>query len=214
MALQFTASKTDFEFLGLIDFESALNYQKIIHSERVINKKPDTTLGLIHLPCITIGRLGSNSDTLDCNHLPVYYTDRGGKVTYHGEGQLVVYFIWHIKGYGIKGFLDFLEEIIIATLIKLGINKEDFFKSLNARGVWIKNKKIASIGIGIRKWVSYHGISINIDKRIHEGFNKIIPCGMNANEICCLEHFGIKTNAFDVFKILVDLISGNGICKV
>jgi len=148
--------------------------------------------------------MGKGSEILEDKGLPVYFIERGGRVTYHGPGQLVVYFIWNIKNLGIKGFLDLLEEVTADTLKSMGVKEQNIRRNVNGRGVWIGDKKIASIGIAVKQWVAYHGLSINIDSRIHQGFDKISPCGMSSDEICCLEHFGIKADAEDVFRILTD----------
>jgi len=193
-------------FLNLISFKDAYQLQKKILAERIQGVCSDTTLGLIHKPCITVGRMEKRSEISEDKRLPVYFIERGGRVTYHGPGQLVVYFIWNIKKFGIKGFLDLLEETVVNTLKNMGVKEENIRRNVNGRGVWLKNKKIASIGVAIKKWVSYHGLSINIDKRIHQGFDRISPCGMSSREICCLEHFDIKVTPEEVFRILTSIL--------
>jgi lipoate-protein ligase B len=194
------------KFLGKISFKNCYDLQKELLQKKINEEIDDTILGLTHYPCITVGRQGNINDIKEKVNIPVYFIERGGRATYHGEGQLVCYFIWDIKNFGIREFLDFLEEIITLTLGKLEVSKSDIKRDLKGRGIWIKNKKIASIGISIKKWVSFHGISINIDKRIHTGFDLISPCGLNSEEICCLEHFGVNINAEETFKILVETV--------
>jgi len=199
---QLTLPDKKAQFLDLISFQDAYRMQKELLAERINGVSSDITLGLVHTPCITVGRMGGKSEISENSGLPVYFIERGGRVTYHGPGQLVVYFIWNIKGFGIRGFLDFLEDVAAGTLKNMGIEEKDIRKNLNGRGVWIRDKKVVSIGIAVKQWVAYHGISINIDSRIHAGFDKISPCGMSSDEICCLEHFGVKAGAEDVFNIL------------
>ncbi len=118
---------------------------------------------------------------------PVCFTDRGGKVTYHGPGQLVIYVIMNIKPLGVKGYLDFLEKSIVWLLIRLGVPENTIATNLRGRGIWVNGKKVCSMGIGIRRWISYHGVSINLDKRVHEGFKVIVPCGLQSEEISSLQ---------------------------
>lgn len=192
------------KFLGKISFQDSYVLQKELLKKRINNEIDDIVLGLAHFPCVTVGRSGSGEDIKQGINIPVYFIERGGKATYHGEGQLVCYFIWNIKKYGIRDFLDLLEGVIALTLGKLGVDKNDISMNLKGRGVWIKNKKIASIGIAIKKWVSFHGISINLDKGIQKGFNLISPCGMDSSEMGSLEDFGVKAPAEQVFEILVN----------
>lgn len=198
--------KTEIIFLGEVFFEDCYFLQKYLWEQCILNRKKNFVLVLIHQPCITAGRQTPKDWSPQGISLPVFYIERGGGLTYHGEGQLVIYFIWDIKEYGIKAFMDLLEDIIALFLEKVGIASSLIVKNKKGRGVWIKDKKVACLGIAIRKWVSLHGISINLRKDIHSGFNLILPCGLSPQQICCLEHHGILLNEFEAFKIIEDII--------
>ena len=166
---------------------AAYRIQQRLVEEKINNPcYPDFILGLSHHPCFTVGRMGEISD-IKSRDFPVYFTDRGGKVTYHGPGQLVIYMIMNIKPLGVKGYLDFLEKNIVRLLTRLGIPENAIATNLRGRGIWVNGKKVCSLGIGIRKWISYHGVSINLDKRVHEGFKVIVPCGLQSEEISSLQ---------------------------
>lgn len=193
------------KFQGLISFPEGYFLQRQLFNQRIKGEIEDTVLGLVHSPCITIGREGDRTALIGNVQLPVYFIERGGKATYHGRGQLVAYFIWEVKRYGIKKFLDLLEEILFYTLCRIGIPAQDIEKNLKGRGIWIAGKKVASIGISIKRWVSFHGLSLNLSKQIHPGFNMISPCGLSPAEICCLEHLGIEASAEETFALLVEV---------
>ncbi|HDI46144.1 MAG TPA: lipoyl(octanoyl) transferase, partial [Candidatus Omnitrophica bacterium] len=166
-------SEIKFWYLGKVDFLTAYHIQQELASEKISNPCCcDFILGVIHKPCITVGRMGKSTD-IKSQDFPIYFTDRGGKVTYHGPGQLVIYVIMNIKPLGVKGYLDFLEKNIVRLLTRLGIPENAIVTNLRGRGIWVNGKKVCSLGIGIRKWISYHGVSINLDKRVHQGFRAI-----------------------------------------
>ena len=135
-------------------------------------------MGEHHL-CYTFGR-GSNVDnllfSLEDNQYDVFKINRGGDVTCHMPGQLVIYMVLDLKNINkdLNWFLRKIEKIIVKSLrtFDINCNTKDGFT-----GVWIENKKIASIGIGCKRWVTINGFSINIDCEL-ENFNKIIPCGI------------------------------------
>ncbi len=180
-------SEIKFWYLGKVDFLTAYHIQQELASEKISNPCCcDFILGVIHKPCITVGRMGKSTD-IKSQDFPIYFTDRGGKVTYHGPGQLVIYVIMNIKPLGVKGYLDFLEKNIVRLLTRLGIPENAIVTNLRGRGIWVNGKKVCSLGIGIRKWISYHGVSINLDKRVHQGFRAIVPCGLRSEEISSLQ---------------------------
>lgn len=110
--------------------------------------------------------------------IQVYETERGGDVIYHGPGQLTVYPIINLDYFkkDIHLFLRFLEEVVISLLADFGI---DGMRNFGLTGVWVKNKKIASIGISVRHWITFHGLSININEYDLLNFGLIKPCGMD-----------------------------------
>lgn len=140
-----------------------------------------------HPPTITLGRLAKQENILVSpeylaqNGIQFFNIDRGGEVTYHGPGQLVAYPIFNLANHAkdLKKFLNNLEEVVIDFLLYFGIKGE---RRPGFTGAWVGNKKIASIGIGVKKWVAYHGIAININNDLRP-FNFIRPCGLQVEMI-------------------------------
>jgi lipoate-protein ligase B len=168
--------------LGMVEYGVAYQLQKKLHQQRVEGEIGDTLLLLEHPPTITVGKAGSTDNILvphEALHqkgIALYFVDRGGDVTYHGPGQLVGYPILDLSSRGgdLKRYVHNLEEVLIWTL-------EDF--SIKAArdpqhvGVWIGQKKIASIGLSVRDWVTMHGFSLNVCTRM-EDFSLIHACGL------------------------------------
>ncbi len=169
------------DFKKLIEYKEGLKLQKL-YEEKSLNGKTDFLLLLEHYPVITIGKSGNslnilfNEDALKNKGVSVYHTDRGGDVTYHGPGQLVGYPILNLRYYkkDVKWYVKSLEEILIKTLNEYSIKAEMITKLI---GVWVEEKKIASIGLRIRKWVTYHGFALNVNNDLTP-FSYIIPCGI------------------------------------
>jgi lipoate-protein ligase B len=168
--------------LGVVEYGAAYQLQKKIHEQRVAGEAGDTLLLLEHPPTITVGKAGKlenvlvSSETLERMGISFYFADRGGDVTYHGPGQLVGYPILDLssKGGDLKRYVRDLEEVLIRTLedfsIKAGRDPQHV-------GVWIGQKKIASIGLSIREWVTMHGFALNVCTNL-EHFSLINGCGL------------------------------------
>jgi lipoate-protein ligase B len=143
---------------------------------------PEALYFLEHTPVITLGRkakeehLLANRDQLVRMGIDVYEADRGGDVTYHGPGQLTAYPILNLKarGLAIRTYLRMIEDILIDTLAEYDITAKRIY---GLTGVWVNNEKIAAIGVGARRWVSYHGLALNVDPNMQH-FTHIIPCGI------------------------------------
>ncbi len=170
--------------LGLVDFESAWDFQKSIFL-RV--KQNEITCALIlcqHKPAITMGRRACKENILvskeDLERLKIriYKIERGGDVTYHGPGQLCAYPIVNLAYLkkDIHWFLRNLEVLLLEILSEFGIKAETL---VGLTGVWIKQRKIASIGIAIKNWITFHGISLNVKKYDLANFSLIRPCGLD-----------------------------------
>jgi lipoate-protein ligase B len=177
--------------LGLTDYKKAWDLQRDFWSRRVKGELPDLLVFLEHPHVITLGRRGNRSyliasqEVLDAMAIPVYHVERGGDVTYHGPGQLVVYPILDLKGYGYRliRYVDQLEEVILCTLKDFGMEgKKD---SLN-RGVWVSGEKIASLGVTIKRWVSFHGLALNYETDLSY-FDLIHPCGLAGKKMTSME---------------------------
>ncbi len=167
-----------------VDFESALNFMQA-RVEKIINNQAKQLIWILEHPEIyTAGISAKESDLLTKTEIPIFKTNRGGKYTYHGPKMKIIYVMLDLKKFfspsppDIAKFVQFLENWIIATLAEINIKGEI---KKDRVGIWVNHegqeKKIAAIGVKIRKWVSYHGIAINIDPELSR-FDNIIPCGI------------------------------------
>jgi lipoate-protein ligase B len=173
--------------LGLMDYQKAWDLQRQLWSKRVDESLPDLLLLLEHPHVITLGRRGNQShlhvspEELKRMGVSVFHVERGGDITYHGPGQIVAYPILSLKDYGYRviEFVDQLEEVIIRLLRDFGI--EGRRDSLN-RGVWVDGEKIASIGVAIKRWVSFHGLALNYATDL-KYFDLMNPCGLEGKKM-------------------------------
>jgi lipoyl(octanoyl) transferase len=166
------------EWLGRIDFQAGLRIQE----ERLddcLKRGEESVILLEHEPVYTIGRLLDKSSlrVADLLPYPVFETNRGGQATYHGPGQLVGYPILDLRARGrdLHCYLRKLEDLLIDLLKEFGIKGH---KLEGKTGVWVQDRKIASIGVGVRKWVTMHGFALNVASDL-SGFQSIIPCGLS-----------------------------------
>lgn len=170
--------------LGLVDFEEFCRFQKGIFQQVKGGLLKSAVILCRHYPVITAGRLANKKNILAGEEelkkrgIGFYAAERGGDVTYHGPGQLMVYPVFNLNYFkkDIRLFLRNLEYTAIQLLSELGLvaqTKPGF------TGVWLDNKKISSIGIAIRNWITYHGMSVNIKKDDLMNFSLIRPCGMD-----------------------------------
>ena len=173
-----------FRSLGLCDYQSTLDGMKShLASEPFTNE----IWFLEHDPVYTLGTAADKSHILNAKNIPVIQTDRGGEVTYHGPGQLVIYFMLDIK------YLELGPRSLVQSLQNFTKNLlEEFSIETNfidgAPGVYVEEKKIASIGLRISKGKSYHGISINVDMDLTP-FSHINPCGYEGLELAQIKNF-------------------------
>lgn len=164
--------------LGKVEFERTLGWQHGLVKLRREGMARDTIILVEHPPVITVGKDGhkENFEGLECKP---YFIERGGDVTYHGPGQLVVYFIFNLarRGRDIHDFMSKIQDGIIEALGELGITAR---KGEEHTGVWVENKKIASIGVAVKHWISFHGAAINLNTDLRD-FEQINPCGLEAD---------------------------------
>ena len=168
--------------LGVVEYGAAYQLQKKLHQQRARGEVEDTLLLLEHPPALTVGKAGSVEnilvprETLHQMGISLYFVDRGGDVTYHGPGQLVGYPILDLSSRGgdLKRYVRDLEEVLIRTLEDFSIKAG---RDLQHVGVWIDQKKIASIGLSIREWVTMHGFALNVSPNL-EHFSLINGCGL------------------------------------
>jgi lipoyl(octanoyl) transferase len=166
------------EWLGRIDYQTGLRIQDE-KLDNCLREGAESVLLLEHEPVYTIGRLPDKSSlrVIDQLPYPVFETNRGGQATYHGPGQLVGYPILDLRGRGrdLHRYLRKLEDLLIDLLLEFGIKGQ---KIEGKTGVWVEDRKIASIGVGVRKWVTMHGFALNVASDL-SGFLNIIPCGLS-----------------------------------
>lgn len=162
----------NFRNFGLIDYDNALDLMKKHIQEKEFKNE---IWFLEHNPVFTLGTAADKSHILDAGSIPIFQSDRGGEVTYHGPGQLIIYFLLDIKqlNLGPKSLVKTLQKFIQLLLEQYSIDS-NFVDG--APGVYIAEKKIASIGLRFSKGRSYHGVSINVDMDLSP-FLKINPCG-------------------------------------
>ncbi len=150
---------------------------------------PELIWLLEHPPLYTAGTSAKASDLLDIDRFPVYQAGRGGQYTYHGPGQLVVYVLLDLnkRGCDVRGHVCRLEEWVIAALATYGIQGE---RGEGRPGVWVKgggaDAKVAAIGVRVRRWVTYHGVAINICPDLSH-FSGIVPCGISDAGVTSVE---------------------------
>jgi len=157
-----------------------------------------------HPPVYTLGRNGDPAHILASTDIPVVESDRGGQVTYHGPGQLVAYILFDLNrlGIGVRSLVTGLENAVIATLSQYGIKAE---ARRDAPGVYVSAKKIASLGLRIRKGCSYHGLSLNVDMDLSP-FAAINPCGYAGLEVTRLADLGVEAKTMEVAVALVGAV--------
>jgi len=187
------AARIEARWIGRIGYESALAMQEQIVADQLAairagnSDSPGTLLLLEHEPVYTIGRTPDQSSLRDAAHLPhpVVQINRGGQATYHGPGQLVGYPILDLsrRGRDLHLYLRALEEIIIVVSRNHGI---EAIRRDGLTGVWVGERKLASIGVGVRHWMSMHGFALNVCGDL-SAFHQITPCGIAGVEMTNLE---------------------------
>ena len=169
----------EWRWLGRMNFAEALALQEELVAKKRENRDAiDELLLLEHEPVYTIGRTPDQSSLMDAAHLPhpLFAINRGGQATYHGPGQLIGYPIIDLRrcGQDLHRYLRWLEDLLIQTLAIYEISART---RPGLTGVWIDKRKIASIGVGVRHWITMHGFALNVCGDLAP-FNRIIPCGI------------------------------------
>ena len=164
---------------GRVAYDEALAWQRRLAADRIAGRLDhDLLLLLEHPPVITLGRGAHEQHVVHPEGVEVVEVERGGDVTYHGPGQLVGYPILDLKGAGLRQdlhwYLRTLEQALIAGLASLGIPAE---RHPSYTGVWTSGRKIASIGVHVKQWVTWHGFALNVTTDL-SAFDRIVPCGI------------------------------------
>ncbi|MFM2311646.1 MAG: hypothetical protein RLZZ04_922 [Cyanobacteriota bacterium] len=176
---------------GIVRYVQAWDYQRSLVEERVKNTSLNDILILLeHSPVYTLGT-GSSLDFLNfdpqAGEFEIHRIERGGEVTYHCPGQLVGYPILNLRYYqqDLHWYLRQLEAVIIKTVANYGLSA---YRVPNFTGVWLEGKKIAAIGIKVRRWITMHGFALNICSDMG-GFQQIVPCGIADKPVGSLQEF-------------------------
>jgi lipoyl(octanoyl) transferase len=166
--------------LGLADFRTVWAEQERLLNARIAGEEPDTVLIVEHDPQVyTVGRKrGAMANVLDPGGAEVIEVERGGDVTWHGPGQLVAYPIVALEGSArdLHAWLRRLEQVMIDTVADFGLRGE---RDARSTGLWVGGRKIGSIGIACRRWVTWHGLALNVNPDL-AWFRHIHPCGLDA----------------------------------
>lgn len=199
---------TDHQRLEILDwqllpYQKALVRQKILVQERIKGSAPDRLVLVEHLPVVTIGRSGDGND-LCCSQeylhqkgIKTFFVDRGGRATFHGPGQMVVYPIVKLEGKDLHAFLQKLLKAIIGLLRGYGLKPE---LKPNHPGIWVGNAKIASVGISVKEWVTSHGLALNVNTDL-SGYKYIVPCGQPGQAITSMrQELGVSLDHAKVKK--------------
>lgn len=199
--------KVSCHYLGIVDYKEAWDFQENLFQEGVqrkialrngtISEKPENHLIFCEHPHVyTLGKSGDrdhlliNEDELEEKNAQFYHINRGGDITYHGPGQLVIYPIFDLEQFftDIHKYMRYLEEAVIRTLAKFGLNGD---RSEGLTGVWldpnsINARKICAMGVKSSRWMTMHGIGFNICTDLNY-FNHIVPCGIQNKDVTSLE---------------------------
>ena len=187
-----------FKSLGLTDYQDSYDAMKA----HITKPNFENQIWLLeHPPVFTLGTAASKEHILDAKNIPVIQTDRGGEVTYHGPGQLVIYFLLDIKTlkWGPKALVKNLEDFIQDLLKQYGIETNIIS---GAPGVYVQDKKIASIGLRISRGKTYHGISLNVDMDT-KPFKQINPCGYEGLKVTQIKDFIDTINIKEVESLAI-----------
>jgi len=171
---------------GTVPYAEALEWQRKLAEDRIAGRlSHDVLLLLEHPPVVTLGRNSHATHLLQPAGIEVFEVERGGDITFHGPGQLVGYPILDLRAYkqDLHWYLRTLEQALIDALGMLGITAE---RNLGFTGVWTRGKKIASIGIHVKQWVTWHGFALNVTTDLAH-FDRIVPCGIQGVQMTSVE---------------------------
>ncbi len=206
--------------LGLIDYNEAFLYQEQLLKKRQSNLIKDTVIFCKHPSIVTLGKASKKEDVQGWTGA-MSLVNRGGRATYHGPEQIVVYPIVSLKknpnikvrSQDVRQYLENLERVIVQTLLSFNLNatvKSD--KPIEPgqmnRGIWIKGKKVASLGIAVKKWVTMHGVALNLKKDVN-AFTGILACGFNTETYTSLEEIGTKISYHECRDRIIEKLKSN-----
>jgi lipoyl(octanoyl) transferase len=191
--------------LGLVDYLHTWQAMQRFTDERAADTEDEIWL-LQHPPVFTLGMAADPSHVLAAGDIPVVQTDRGGQVTYHGPGQLVMYVMVDLRrnGLGVRDLVMLLERTVIELVAPQGIKAEG---RRDAPGVYVEGSKLASVGMRIRRGASYHGLALNVDMDLSP-FSRINPCGMAGMQVTQLRNLALPGDVGEVGEAAAAWLSG------
>tara|TARA_B100001113_G_scaffold192894_1_gene158150 strand:- start:1880 stop:2497 length:618 start_codon:yes stop_codon:yes gene_type:complete len=196
----------DIRTLGVIEYTDALKMMSTLQKQRINNEIPDTVLFLEHPEIVTVGPRARNDGVAPPSDYRSHPVDRGGGLTWHGPGQLVVYPIIHWNKGDEKSVADIISKIeswVIASLETLGVKG---YRDNRMQGVWVDGKKICSVGLSFLRWVSRHGFTINYDTPTGRVEN-LAGCGLQESTTTSLAQLNYKIDRKKLQDSLLDTIS-------
>jgi len=176
--------------LGEQDYESVWQDMRQYTDERD-STSPDQLWIVEHPPVFTLGQAGRKEHLINIGEIPVVQSDRGGQVTYHGPGQIILYTLLDLKRnrLGVRALVNCIEQTVIDLLKLHNITAKT---RQDAPGVYVSDAKVASLGLRVRRGCSYHGLALNVDMDL-EPFNRINPCGYPGLKVTQLADLGVNT---------------------
>ena len=192
--------------LGLTEFQDVWRQMQAATDQKSGQEK-DEIWFTEHHPVYTLGHAALEENIISTNDIPVVRTDRGGQVTYHGPGQLMIYFLLNLRrlNWGPKKLICEMESLIIDLLDQYEINAS---RRTRAPGIYVQDKKIASIGLKIKRGFCYHGISLNVDMDM-KPFDGIVTCGIDSLKVTQINEFS-EISIDDVKRDFLQLIKSQG----
>ncbi len=190
--------------LGLRDYAPVWHEMQDFTEQRTSETEDEIWL-LQHPPIFTLGRNATEDHLLNPGEIPIQRVDRGGQVTYHGPGQLMLYLLFDLRRakMGIRGLVECLEASIIELLQTQGIRSE---RKEGAPGVYVEGAKIAALGLRVRNGCTFHGLSLNVEMEL-EPFSRIHPCGYEGLEVTRLCDLGVNLDMEDVGVRLSNILA-------
>jgi lipoyl(octanoyl) transferase len=191
--------------LGTVAYQPSITRMREFTDQRVGDSQDELWI-LQHPPVFTLGQAADAAHVLSPGEIEVVQTDRGGQVTYHGPGQLIVYVLIDLKrlGIGVRTLVQIMEDAVIELLTGVGVEAES---RRDAPGVYVGDKKIAALGLRVRRGCTFHGLALNVDMDLTP-FSYINPCGYAGMQVTQLKDLGINMTVEDAGSQLTSVLSG------
>lgn len=192
------------QFTSSRDYTACWQEMKAFTQTRTEQTEDEIWL-LEHIPVFTLGVRENANDIKSVGDIPLVKTDRGGLVTYHGPGQLIVYLMLDLRrlGLGLKNLVNTLEQATIDLLGKYDITAT---RLENAPGVYVEGRKIASIGLRVQKGCTYHGLSLNVDMDLSP-YDRIVPCGLSGMKMTDMKCLGVLADSYTIGRQFIQVLS-------